>query len=344
MGLNELLYLSDEDVRCCGGDDFRVARTDVRSALSIHTKGQSVQPPKVSIRPNYRGQSEPNYIAMPAFLGGDYNMAGVKWVNVGKMGACSTRPAITSLILLNDVETALPAAIVEGTLLTGVRTAAVTALATELLANPDAQVLAIVGAGWQGRMHLQALSEVLPNLKEIRVYSRTFSKSKKLTEEFCQQIQCRLIAVSDAENAVRGADVVVSATSAEAPIIQGNWLKEGVFYAQIGTHECTFDAVRSFDKVLVDDWEQVLQRGVQTLAVMARQGEWSSAGLDGTLGQLINGVVPGRESVKEKIMFSGIGLGVVDLAIATRVYREAVRRGIGNRLPFLGKREETVNL
>jgi ornithine cyclodeaminase len=186
----------------------------------------------------------------------------------------------------------------------------------------------------QSRMHLQALTHSFPRLKEIRICGRRQEKARHLTDEYGNRFKGRALAVRDAETAVRGADIVVTATTTDKPIIEKDWLKDGVFYAQIGSHECTFEAAAAFDRIYVDDWQQLLRRGVQTLAIMANQGLWSEERLTGTLGERLLGKVPGRESKREKIMFSSIGLGVTDIVMASRIYRTAVAKRIGNKVPL----------
>lgn len=328
-----IVYLTLEDVKRCGADDFAAARNDVRHALSLHAAEQCVLPAKVTITPPMRESgSGMHYIAMPAYLGGNVQMAGVKWVRAGKTDGSS--PSITSLFLLVDHDSGDPVAVMDATLLTGIRTAAATMVAAEELANPHAEVFAMIGAGAQGRMHLQAMQYSLPNLKEIRIYNRTYEKARQLVDELGGGFHGRFMAVHDPEEAVRGADVVVSATTTNAPIIQEDWWKDGVFYAQVGGHECTFEAISAFDKIYVDDWRQLQQRGVQTLSVMAQQGQWSESGLHGTLGERLLGRISGRDSNREKIMFSSIGLGIMDIAISARIYRTAIAEHIGYRLPL----------
>ncbi|WP_248925023.1 ornithine cyclodeaminase family protein [Paenibacillus hamazuiensis] len=334
----QIVYLSEDDVRRCGGGDFAAVQGDVRHAFALHAQGEHVLPAKVQLAQADRNNgSRTHYIVMPAFLGGDVQMAGMKWVRVGKPESAS--PAITSLMLLADHSSGEPAAIIDATWLNGIRTAAVTAVAALELANPESTVLAIVGSGAQGKAHLRYLPAVFPRLREIRIYSRRYENARYAAEEIGGGFRDRIVAVRHAEEAVRDADIVVSATTASEPVIREEWLKEGVFYAQIGSHECTFEAVAAFDKIVVDDWQQQLHRGVQTLAVMARLGKWSERDLHGTLGERLTGRIPGRESEHEKIMFGGIGLGIVDIAIAARLYQTALKERIGLRLPFSGHTE-----
>lgn len=154
----------------------------------------------------------------------------------------------------------------------------------------------------------------------------------ELATRWKDQVKTEIIVTEGAQEAVMESDIVVTATSTNEPIVQAEWLKRGVLYVQVGRHEITFEAVQRFDKIFVDDWQQIRQRGVQTLALMEQEGRWRSSCLHGTLGQRLLGAIVGRESDSERIMVSTIGLGVVDLAIAARIYEQAVAQGIGQVL------------
>ncbi|WP_051620500.1 ornithine cyclodeaminase family protein [Paenibacillus sp. UNC451MF] len=333
-----MLYLNESDVAASGGHDWIAALEDVRRAFQCHAREDSVLPPKVTLPIPYAekiGPSSgplPHYVAMPAYLGGNIPYAGFKWVSVGHPYQVD-QPDITAVIVIQSPDSGYPAAIMDGTLITAIRTAAVTAVAAQELAPPYAEVLGIIGAGAQGAMHLRLLPQVLPKLKQIRLYNRSRSKAEELASRMKNEVKAEIVVTGQAQEAVVESDILVTATSSSGePIVHGEWLKEGVLYVQVGRHEIAFEAVRQFDKILVDDWEQIRHRGVQTLALMEQEGEWRCSCLHGTLGQRLLGRIVGRESASERIMFSSIGLGVTDLAIAARIYEQATARGIGQWL------------
>ncbi|WP_282939181.1 ornithine cyclodeaminase family protein [Paenibacillus sp. RC67] len=316
---------------------MRAALEDVRRALLCHGQGETILPPKMTLSHSFDKQtgpssgSLPHYVAMPAYLGGNVPYAGFKWVSVGHPHTAD-QPDITAIIVIQSPQSSYPAAIMDGTLITSIRSAAVTAVAVQELARPDAQVLGIIGTGAQGAKHLQLLSQALPKLKQIRLYNRSRDKAVELATRWKDQVKTEIIVTEGAQEAVMESDIVVTATSTNEPIVQAEWLKRGVLYVQVGRHEITFEAVQRFDKIFVDDWQQIRQRGVQTLALMEQEGRWRSSCLHGTLGQRLLGAIVGRESDSERIMVSTIGLGVVDLAIAARIYEQAVAQGIGQVL------------
>ena len=146
-------------------------------------------------------------------------------------------------------------------------------------------------------------------------------------------IDCR-VAVS-AEEAVRGADVVVTATVADEPIVRADWVKEGVFFAHVGSYQEEEERViLQSDKIVVVIWEEVLHRRTPLLARMSEEGKIAGERIYANIGEIVLGWKPGRETESERVFFSPLGLGSEDVALAAAVYRSARRLGIGVELPF----------
>jgi len=217
-------------------------------------------------------------------------------------------PTHMAMIFLVDPQTGTPLAIMDGRLITEMRTAAVSAAATKLLASPDAKALAILGSGVQARSHVEALRLVRP-FEEIRVWSPTFEHAKQFAEEIGGT------AVS-AEQAVRGADVIVTVTNSKTPVLKGAWLKNGCHVNAIG-------ACRP-------DWRELDDEAMGNVVfVDSREGAMKESGdviLSGTktyaeLGQALANKVPSRAN--ETTIFKSLGMAVEDIAAATLVYRSA---------------------
>jgi ornithine cyclodeaminase/alanine dehydrogenase-like protein (mu-crystallin family) len=212
-------------------------------------------------------------------------------------------------IFLVDPQTGTPLAIMDGRLITEMRTAAVSAAATKLLASPHAKVLAILGSGVQARSHVDAL-QVVRQFEEIRVWSPTFEHARQFAEEISGT------AVS-AEQAVRDADVIVTVTSSRTPVLKGAWLKSACHVNAIG-------ACRP-------DWRELDDEAMQNNVVFvdSREGAMKESGdviLSGAkiyaeLGEVLAGKVPARE--KETTIFKSLGMAVEDIAAAALVYRAA---------------------
>lgn len=225
-------------------------------------------------------------------------------------------PTHHAIIHLFKPETGEPLVMMDGTLITEERTAAVSAVATKHLARSDASVLALIGSGVQARSHLKAL-RLVRQFDEVRVWSP--NRAAAFAAEF------GVTAASSAEAAVRGASVVVVATTSTAPVLHGDWLSPGAHINAVGAprpdwRELDDEAIRRA-RLFVDSHE----------ACMKESGDVLSAGADsiaGEIGEVVSGTVPGRRSVDEVTLFKSVGLAVEDVVSADLVYRKAQSQGL----------------
>ncbi|HEX3102481.1 MAG TPA: ornithine cyclodeaminase family protein [Pyrinomonadaceae bacterium] len=213
-----------------------------------------------------------------------------------------------AVILLFRPETGEPIAMIDGRLITEMRTAAVSAMATDLLARKDASVLAILGSGVQAHSHLEALG-LVREFREVRVWSprnaRAFAETHGVEE------------ANTAEEAVHGADVIVVATSSMTPVLQGKWLSAGAHINAIGANHPKWreldDDVLAASKIFVDSRE----------AAMVESGDVIAAGhIFAEIGEVVAGTLPGRQSEDEITLFKSLGAAVEDIAAADLVYRK----------------------
>ena len=241
---------------------------------------------------------------------------GLKAVTFYPSNALRGIPTHMAMIFLVDPQTGMPLAIVDGRLITEMRTAAVSAAATKLLASPDAKVLAIFGSGVQARSHVEAL-KLVRQFEEIRVWSPTIEHAKR----FAQEIGATAMS---AEEAVRNADVVVTVTSSKTPVLNGDWLKPGCHVNAIGA--CRPDW-RELD-------DQAMQKNV--VFVDSREGAMTESGdviLSGAkiyaeLGEALAGKVPARAN--ETTIFKSLGMAVEDIATAMLVYHSCLGLSAAN--------------
>jgi alanine dehydrogenase len=245
---------------------------------------------------------------MPAYLDG---VLGAKLVTVYPGNV--TLPSHQAIIVLFDGTTGELLVTMDGRLITEVRTAAVSAVATRLLARPEAAVLAILGSGVQAHSHLEALRQVR-DFREIRVWS------PRHAETFAREH--RVEAARSARDAVEGADVVVTVTSAREPVLRGEWLKPGAHINAVG-------ACRPTERELDDE---VLRRAKlyvdSRAAAQVESGDVIAAGrIVGELGEVLAGKAPGRESAEEITLFKSLGLAVEDVVTAELVYRKITAGG-----------------
>ncbi len=243
---------------------------------------------------------------MPAFSQG----LGLKVVTFYPPNAEIGLPTHMATIFLVDPKTGTPLVVMDGRLITEMRTAAVSAVATRLLASPDAKILAILGSGVQARSHVEAL-RLVRKFEEIRVWSRT----KENAETFAVEIGATSMA---AEDAVRGADVIVTVTSSQTPVLRGAWLKPGCHVNAVG-------ACRP-------EWRELDDEAMQNLVfVDSREGAQKESGdiilsrakIYAELGEALAGKVPARPD--ETTIFKSLGMAVEDIAAALLVYRKRAR-------------------
>jgi ornithine cyclodeaminase/alanine dehydrogenase-like protein (mu-crystallin family) len=212
-------------------------------------------------------------------------------------------------IFLVDPETGAPLAVMDGRLITEMRTAAVSAAATKLLASPNAKVLAILGSGVQARSHVEAL-RLVRNFQEIRVWSPTTARA----EEFAREVGAK---VTSAEAAVRDADVVVTATSSKMSILRGEWLKPGCHVNAVGACRPDWrelDDAAMANVVFVDSREGAMKESGDVIL--------SGAKIYAELGEALAGKIPSRAN--ETTIFKSLGMAVEDIAAAMLVYRSAI--------------------
>ncbi|MEY4600103.1 MAG: hypothetical protein RLZZ445_2900 [Pseudomonadota bacterium] len=217
------------------------------------------------------------------------------------------------------------------------RTGAASGIATKYLANPDAAVLGVLGSGRQARTQVDAVCAVRP-ISEIRVWSpRAASR-----EAFCADVKkinkINAIPVSSEEDAVRGADVLITATTSTSPVVQGAWLKPGVHINAIGAN---FEHRRELDSATVaaakfiatDDTEQVRYESTD-LAVPVSEDKLSWDQVH-SLGDVVAGKIKGRNARDEVTLFKSLGVAIEDVALAARAYEKALKLGVGMTLPDL---------
>ncbi len=291
-------YLDEDCVRSLLRLDELIPAMD--HALREFSAGRIVQPARHMLAAPSPGG---HFAAMPA--AGAAAM-GAKLVSIYPANAERGLPTHLALIVLFAPETGVPLAVMDGRLITELRTAAVSAVATRVLARPDAAILAVLGSGVQARSHIEAL-RLVRDFAEIRVWSRTPEHAARLAAE------CGGVAMA-AEEAVRGADVVVTATSATTPVLSGAWLKPGAHVNAIGwagpNGRELDDAAMRQAVVVVDTREGVMRESGDVLL--------SGATIHAELGEILAGrsdVPAGATTV-----FESVGMAVEDLAAAKLVY------------------------
>lgn len=266
-------------------------------------------------------------LLMPAYLRDTADL-GLKVVSVNEGNAARGLPVVNAVVLVLDPDTGLPLALMDGTWLTALRTGAASGLATRLLAREDATVVALFGAGVQARTQLEAVRAVRP-IREVRIVSRTAAAARRLAAEL-DGVTPRVM--DDAAAAVRGAHVVITATTSTAPVFPGAALEPGTHVNAIGAYtpemrELDDDAVRS--AVLVVDSREAALSEPGDIVIPIRSGAITPSHIRAELGEVAAGTRPGRTSEDEITVFKSVGSAVQDIVIARLVLRAAESRGLG---------------
>ncbi len=311
---------------------MKEALEETEKVLGLHALGQVNLPTKVIMDLGEKERGRIN--ALPAYLGGDYDVGGVKWIagfppNPRKYGI----PRANAIIILNDSWTGMPLAVMDGTFISAMRTGAVTGVGAKYLARKDSSVVAMIGNGPQAYTQIQALHAALPKLEEVRAFDIAREVSVSFASFVSKELGLKAAVVDSAEQAVVGADVIVTVTVADEPIVKEKWLKEGYYFSHVGSYtEEEEEVILNASKIVVDDWESVLHRVTPSLAQMYLKGQLGRERIYADIGEIIVGKKPGRESDQERIFFSPIGLGSEDVALAYRIYKMAAEKGLGVKL------------
>ncbi len=328
-----LLYLGRQDIVALGGDRSQPYVEAIVEGLALHARRAFVQPLKPYLRWPGADHIADRIIAMPCYVGGDDPVAGLKWI-----GSRQHNPAryglerASAVIVLNDPDTNYPVAIMEGGLISGMRTAAISAVATRHLARRGFDEVACIGCGPIARMQIQTLLEQFDSIRRVRV----FDLSADAMREFSRQLTARLPQVAceeapSAERAVRGAPVVVTCTVADAPYLEYDWLARGTFVCNVSIMDVHKDVYERVEKVVVDDWDQS-NREKKIINQLVLEGRFSRERLHAELGEIVIGERPGRENDDEIILLNPMGMALDDMVCARHFHRLALQQGVGTRL------------
>ena len=305
-------------------------------ALRSLGRGEGINPLRSAMRlPEERG-----ILGLMPGMSGSPDALGLKVVMVFPGNHGTPYDAHQGLVVLFDTQYGLPTAIVDASEVTAIRTAAVSGVATELLAREDATELAILGSGVQARTHLEAMLEARP-FHRARVYSPTEANRRAFAERESERHGIAVEAVASAEDAARDADVICTVTSAREPVLKGAWIAPGTHVNAAGssvkfTRELDTEAVVRA-RLFVDRRESTVNEAGDFL-LPKDEGAIDDAHIVGEIGEILLAEVAGRESAEEITLFKSLGLAVEDLVSAHYVLERARAEGVGVSVPLGGLR------
>ncbi len=313
--------------------DMDLALKAMDAAFRAYGEGRVNMPPKA-----YLTLEKGDFRAMygEIYLPGAH-ICGLKWVNVHPDNPRRGLLTVMAKILLNDPDTGMEFADLDGTLVTNYRTGAAGGLAARHLARPDATRLGLIGAGEQAFTQVEAILKVRP-IKEITIYNRTPERARALGD-FIRNIYGITVRLAEtAAPAVEGQDIVVTTTPSTNPLVRREWVAPGTHINAIGADAAgkqeLAPAILTGGKVVVDDWAQASHSG--EINVPLSRGELHPEQVYGSLGEIVAGKKPGRENREEITIFDSTGLIIQDLALGYAVYQKAQEQGLGEVKEFLG--------
>jgi ornithine cyclodeaminase len=302
-------------------------------AFTALATGEVFQPLRTIIRP----PSAPGLLGlMPSYKGGERPAFGIKVITVFPDNPKLGKDAHQGAVLLFSTETGELLALMNASAITAQRTAAASAVATSLLAREEASELCIIGAGIQARSHLRALGCVR-SIKRARIASKGFASARRLVEEMKDQCDFELTAVETAREAVQNADIIVTATNSQVPVIQLDWISAGSHINAVGTHS---PASREIDggtmaaaRIFVDRRESAInESGDYILA--EQEGLINRDSILGEIGDLITGKQKGRTERNEITLFKSLGLAIEDVVCADYLLRAAQEQRVGTFVEY----------
>jgi ornithine cyclodeaminase len=302
-------------------------------ALSALARGEVYQPLRTIIRPpEARGLLG----LMPAYRAGEQGAFGLKAICVFPENPAKGKDAHQGAVMLFSRETGELLALMNASEITAIRTAAVSAVATRLLAREDAQQLAIIGAGVQARTHLTALAGVRA-IKRARVAARNIDHARQLASKVQPEFAFPIEPVGSNEEAVRGADLIVTATSSLEPVINRDWISPGAHVNAIGTHSPNSreidGATMAAARIFTDRRESALNEAGDYL-LAAKEGLVTPESILGEIGEVLTGAKPGRTSSTEITLFKSLGLAIEDVVSADYLYQKAKSQNAGTWIDF----------
>lgn len=299
-----------------------VARTYRHAAA-----GQIDVPTKIGVHPDFPASF---CHAMPAWVAGDRSL-GMKWISYYPGNVARGLPDSTGIVILNDPDTGLPVAVMEGMWITFARTAACAAVAARALANVNPVRLGLIGCGGLGTWSLRMLSEVFPTLREVQVASLRRDSRTAFCERMSSEGAWKLTPVDRVEDAVRDMDIVVSSISKTAtPPAKEAWWSKGTVVIPLDVIGCWEDAALLRADRLVSDSYEALVRS----AARARPGLKLSASNHLSLADVVAGIRAGRSSPDDRIMAIPTGVASVDVTLGWEIFRRARHSGLGVTLPL----------
>ena len=332
---SDILILKESDI------SSMITMSDIieadKEALSIYSSQKSNIPLRSNLDiPEYKGQCLfMNGYAAPA------KALGVKIVSVYPENINKNLTSVPATMVLVDAETGMVNSLIDGTYLTRLRTGAISGLATDILARKDSKIFALFGTGGQAVTQLEAVLTVR-KIEEVRVFDlfkdRAQEFAKKMSEKFSKKFNVKIIAAESSDKAVENADIITTVTTSKKPVFDASKVKKNAHINGVGSYtpemqEIPGDILVMANKIFVDTRDGAVNESGDLIKPI-QSGLIKKEKINGELGEVINGVMKGRENDDEMTFFKTTGSAVLDLVAAQKIYEMAKAKKVGQMVDF----------
>ena len=334
----EILFLQQEDQIKAGLLDMKKILEITEETYKLLGQGEIQNPPKTHLGIPEGPVWDSFFNTMPSHIGGNYNIAGVKWAAESKKNADTPGiPYGIDISILSDPETVLPFCIQDGTIITAMRTSAVAGVQAKYCAPSDTKTATLIGAGVIGKTMIMAICEAIPSVKTIYLCDLDLEKAKKVAEDeegLYTQYDVEIIPTTDSKAAAAKSELIVGETTARTPFIDKEWVKPHSAIVCV-SNECNTDIVKMADVNVVDYWKQIITFKNKAITQVYEAGEITKEEVLET-SDLVLGK-PCRTSDDQFIYACSLGLGALDITIAYELYKKATELGLGTKVKLWDK-------
>lgn len=320
-----MLVLSEKEVTSLIDVEELIAALE--QAHIQYSTGKAVAPVRLIVPlPQIRGR----ITSMPGYLNADKAL-GMKIVTYFQDNPQQNLPAILGTVMLFSAETGKIIAVMDGSSITAIRTACASAMATKALANAEAPVLGILGAGVQARAHIRALCRVR-NIGKIKLYSPSGKSAAAVKRDLESEVGAAVEIARSAEEAVRDSDLIVTATTSNMPVLSREWLKPGAHINAVGSHRPDQREIDgptvALAKVVVDSRDAIMAECGDILLAI-KEGSIPESHIHAEIGNVLAGTKPARTGRSEITLYKSVGIAIQDVATANLVYHKALEQKVG---------------
>jgi ornithine cyclodeaminase len=333
----EILFLQEEDEVKAGLLDMKQILEITEKTYALLGKGEIQNPPKTHLGiPEGSGENFDSFFnTMPCHIAGDMNIAGVKWA--AESNANATTPGIPygiDITILSDPATVLPFCILDGTVITAMRTSAVAGFQAKHCAPSDTKTVTMIGAGVIGRTMIMAICEAIPTVETIYLCDLDVAKAEALAAEYKDQYNVEIIASADSKACADKSELIIGETTARKPFIDASWVKPHSAIVCV-SNEANEEVVKAADVNVVDYWKQMKTFENKAIVKMVEAGELAEEDIVETSELALGKQV--RTSDDQFIYACSLGLGALDITVGYQIYKNAMDMGLGTTVKMWDK-------